>query len=66
MLDATAKPMPGILRGNLQQMGNYDECLNINAKVNGNVIEGKYCTAIITLKANKTAPLSVVSVDLLY
>lgn len=56
VLDATAKPMPGILTGNLQQFGNYDQCLSISAKINvSETIEGKYCMAIIIQENSRSA-----------
>lgn len=65
VLDATAKPMPGILRGNLQQLGNYDQCIQINARVNASEIEGKYCDAMI-VKENNSELLTVASVIVVY
>lgn len=63
MLDATAKPMPGLLTGNMQQIGNYDQCLNISKKINETqIIQGKYCTAVAYQAGSKT-PLSLASVN---
>lgn len=62
MLDATAKPMSGFFAGNLQQIGNYDQCLDIKRKINDDqTIKGKYCTAGV-YQANTSTPLSVASV----
>lgn len=40
MFDASAKPPSGILSGNGNQYGDFDECLSINEAV-----RGKYCLA---------------------
>lgn len=40
MFDATAKPPSGILSGNANQYGDFDECLDIDGAV-----RGKYCLA---------------------
>ncbi|CAG5010488.1 unnamed protein product [Parnassius apollo] len=50
MFDATAKPPSGILSGNANQYGDFDECLDIDGTV-----RGKYCLASlqVTLKGSK-------------
>ncbi|GBM82281.1 Nose resistant to fluoxetine protein 6 [Araneus ventricosus] len=54
MLDSYGKPESGILAGNLKWLGQYDECVEIQApsKENTNVggFRGKYCTLQIPLK----------------
>lgn len=40
MFDATAKPPSGILSGNGNQYGDFDECLSVDGAV-----RGKYCLA---------------------
>lgn len=60
MFDASAKPPSGILQGNINQYGDYDECLSINAvfkkldsdKPSG--IKGKYCLADIDISTDLT------------
>ncbi|XP_071100848.1 nose resistant to fluoxetine protein 6-like [Haliotis cracherodii] len=57
MADATGKPGPGLLKGNLQMYGNFDECLEVRGAVDGNdsnTIEGNHCLAIITLPSSIT------------
>ncbi|XP_028028515.1 nose resistant to fluoxetine protein 6 [Bombyx mandarina] len=44
MFDATAKPPSGILSGNGNQYGDFDECLSIDAAV-----RGKYCLASLII-----------------
>lgn len=44
MFDATAKPPSGILSGNGNQYGDYDECLSIDGAV-----RGKYCLASLEI-----------------
>lgn len=45
MHDASAKLPSGILSGNLNQLGDFDECLNVKAS-NGE-FSGKYCLAYV-------------------
>ncbi|OAD59130.1 Nose resistant to fluoxetine protein 6 [Eufriesea mexicana] len=53
MLDSSAKIPSGLLRGNVNQFGDFDECLGVMAhvKLNENTIkvQGKYCLAKIDL-----------------
>ncbi|CAK9800907.1 Nose resistant to fluoxetine protein 6 [Anthophora plagiata] len=53
MLDSSAKIPSGLLRGNVNQLGDFDECLGVMAhvKLNDNTIkvQGKYCLANIDL-----------------
>ncbi|CAG9791790.1 unnamed protein product [Diatraea saccharalis] len=44
MFDATAKPPAGVLSGNGNQYGDFDECLSIDGAV-----RGKYCLASLQL-----------------
>ncbi|CAG9854231.1 unnamed protein product [Phyllotreta striolata] len=48
MIDATAKPPTGLLAGNIFMHGNFDQCLNIEENIKGNVIRGQYCTVFLT------------------
>lgn len=45
MLDANAKLPPGILSGNINQLGDFDECLGVEAP--GNTFQGQYCLAYV-------------------
>lgn len=45
MHDATAKIPSGIFNGNLNQYGDYDQCLNVVA--DNDKFTGKYCIAYI-------------------
>lgn len=45
MHDASAKIPSGILSGNLNQLGDFDECLNVQAP--SNEFSGKYCLAYV-------------------
>ncbi|XP_075972637.1 drop dead [Anticarsia gemmatalis] len=47
MFDATAKPPAGILSGNGNQYGDFDECLSIDGAV-----RGKYCLASLQMSFN--------------
>ncbi len=46
--DATAKVPSGILSGNINQYGNFDQCLSVNAP--NKVFQGKYCLAYFQIK----------------
>ncbi|EDW98154.1 nose resistant to fluoxetine protein 6 [Drosophila yakuba] len=44
MFDAWGSKPSGLLTGNMYDLGNFDECLNINKEVSlGRTIQGKYC-----------------------
>lgn len=53
MLDASAKIPSGLLRGNMNQLGDFDECLGVLGQVKLNdktvKVQGKYCLAYIDL-----------------
>lgn len=55
MLDASAKLPSGILSGNANQYGDFDQCLSIR-----NPVRGKYCLASLdlSLKTNGDAILN--------
>ncbi|XP_017782126.1 PREDICTED: uncharacterized protein LOC108566646 [Nicrophorus vespilloides] len=51
MVDAWSKLPPGIIEGNMQDLGSYDECLGIGANnSNLGLIYGKYCLGDVKLK----------------
>lgn len=58
MVDASAKIPPGILGGNIFEIGAFDLCLTIGSKTNPNTAigakRGKYCLMRIALESNKT------------
>ena len=43
VLDATSKIPSGILRGNIVDLGMYDECISVLGNMGGNEILGKHC-----------------------
>ena len=47
------KPPPGLLAGNLNWLGSYDECLAIDVNVNSTVFSGRYCSATATISQVK-------------
>lgn len=60
VLDATAKIPSGLLQGNGIQLGNFDQCLEVRARVQldtGSIvkIQGQYCLAMVDLKADDPA-----------
>lgn len=52
MYDANAKLPSGILRGNIDQFGDFDQCLNIVSR--NHTFKGQYCLAniMVTLPRN--------------
>lgn len=52
MHDATAKLSSGLLNGNVNQFGDFDECLNV--EVDGAMFKGKYCLAYFQPAVNKS------------
>lgn len=50
MYDSSAKLPPGILRGNVNQLGDFDQCLSVVAQENPS-IAGKYCLALVDVQA---------------
>ena len=59
MLDASAKIPSGLLRGNFNQLGDFDQCLGITARVKVDErktvkVQGKYCLARLDLHASIT------------
>jgi hypothetical protein len=56
LMDANAKLPSGILRGNINQLGDYDQCLDIATKIKVTEdqsirFRGKYCLAHIEIQA---------------
>ncbi|XP_029161386.1 LOW QUALITY PROTEIN: uncharacterized protein LOC114933095 [Nylanderia fulva] len=56
MLDSSAKISSGLLRGNVNQLGDYDQCLGVLAYVKVDErpikIQGKYCLATVDMQAS--------------
>lgn len=56
VLDSSAKIPSGLLRGNVNQLGDYDQCLGVLAYVKVDErtirIQGKYCLATVDLHAS--------------
>lgn len=55
MLDSSAKIPSGLLRGNVNQFGDFDQCLGVTARVKVDEktvkVQGKYCLATLDLHA---------------
>lgn len=60
MYDSSAKIPSGILSGNVNQFGDFDQCLNVNEQELG--IKGQYCLAFIemTLPSNTNEKLKYI------
>lgn len=54
MYDASAKLPSGLLSGNINQLGDFDECLN--AKAPNNEFSGKYCLAYVQTRVPDNLP----------
>lgn len=56
VLDSSAKISSGLLRGNVNQLGDYDQCLGVLAYVKVDErpikIQGKYCLATVDMQAS--------------
>ena len=50
MYDSSAKLPSGILRGNVNQLGDFDQCLSVAAHENPGIV-GKYCLASVDVQA---------------
>jgi hypothetical protein len=48
--DSSAKLPSGILRGNVNQLGDFDQCLSVAAQENPSIV-GKYCLASVDVHA---------------
>ncbi|XP_043275133.1 nose resistant to fluoxetine protein 6 isoform X2 [Venturia canescens] len=53
MFDATAKIPSGLLSGNVNQFGDFDECLGIESDEG---IRGQYCLAYLQLEVDESRP----------
>lgn len=47
MYDASAKISSGVLSGNINNFGDFDECLNVRSPMNG--ASGQYCLAYVNV-----------------
>ncbi|GFG33259.1 hypothetical protein Cfor_03997 [Coptotermes formosanus] len=50
MYDSSAKLPSGILRGNVNQLGDFDQCLSVSTQENPSIV-GKYCLASVDVRA---------------
>ncbi|GLV41432.1 drop dead [Carabus blaptoides fortunei] len=62
MYDSTAKLPSGILNGNVNQYGDFDQCLSVNGDQN---IRGKYCLAYMQVEVPHSLYMTVLH-DLVY
>lgn len=54
MHDASAKIPSGVLNGNMNQYGDFDQCLNVIAP--NDEFSGKYCLAYVQLSVSDQLP----------
>ncbi|KAH0820849.1 hypothetical protein GEV33_001942 [Tenebrio molitor] len=50
MVDANGKLNAGVLKGNIHQLGSYDECLDVRVEKKGDLISGQYCSVYLEPK----------------
>jgi hypothetical protein len=50
--DASAKLPSGILRGNVNQLGDFDQCLDVTSQYEPR-IDGKYCLASVDVESTE-------------
>lgn len=56
MFDSSTKFPNGVLIGSTYDLGNFDECVSVDAEINEERIQGKYCLA--TVKFDKTSHIA--------
>lgn len=56
VFDTGARIPRGILNGNTQDLGNYQQCLGIKEEIPNSVVEGKYCMLKVPLEQNVELP----------
>ncbi|XP_034654274.1 LOW QUALITY PROTEIN: uncharacterized protein LOC117892263 [Drosophila subobscura] len=60
MIDSWGSLPSGVLYGNLRDLGNYDECLNVDHVVStSHSVRGKYCFAKVSLASSTLSLLSI-------
>lgn len=60
MLDSTAKIPSGIMRGNIKNLGNFDECIDLQ----NDKVKSKYCLLPISQKFIKQVAIKNLKVSL--
>jgi hypothetical protein len=50
VVDANGKLNAGVLKGNIHQLGSYDECLDVRVEKKGDLISGQYCSVYLEPK----------------
>lgn len=58
MYDATAKIPSGLLSGNVNQLGDFDECLGVDSSADQSTgkINGQYCLVYLQIDVDKSRP----------
>ncbi|XP_039295304.1 nose resistant to fluoxetine protein 6 isoform X2 [Nilaparvata lugens] len=59
MFDSSTKFPTGILSGSHYDFGNFDECLQVQAQLDGELISGKYCLAKLAFSPADQAHLEI-------
>jgi len=71
VLDSSAKIPSGLLNGNINQYGDFDQCLDLKTELDPSMypqlenyrIEGKYCLATLDLDIWKSSASSAILVE---
>lgn len=59
MFDSSAKLPAGLLNGNVNQYGDFDQCLSISSQENSDmeIVQGKYCLSELDIRLATDHPL---------
>lgn len=63
MLDSSGSLPTGILKGNTQDLGYFDECIEIAENVADEFIKGKYCYSGLVIPLGLLSNLSYTGTD---
>ena len=75
MIDASGVVGAGVIKGNFQLMGDFDECLEVDVKMESNQtlkgFTGQYCTLDLPLKAlietqSQNTSVNILFIDLIF
>lgn len=61
MIDAATKIPDGILYGNIDQLGNYDQCVGVRVNDSTATFQGLYCRVVLFISSGVALPSHVVT-----
>lgn len=59
VLDSTGRIPVGLMKGNMIDLGVYDECVNINHKLENDTIKGRYCYSGVSVPISISSGLNM-------